>query len=251
MKPLPLLVLLAACGPEVPATDFGVVYLASEPGLGFSDAGAVFRRGQRFAYDCVEETVAGCRVLTCGDELPAAAPVDVGPITLTGAAQPIEMAFDQGYEGVFLMDEALFAGGEAIAVSAPGADGPALALSVTAPTALTVTAPAWPAGNDRLRVPQAEALAFAWSGASAGELVVNLSDEAQVTSVQCAFPAADGVGEVPAAALAALPLGGGYVDVELRSEQITRDETWELRLAVSTHAEVAPGSLAIAQVVVE
>lgn len=255
MKTLPLLLLLAACAPdapvEEPAEDFGVIYLTSEPDLGFSDAGAVFRRGQRFAYDCVLEEIAGCRVLTCGDTPLDTAPVDVGLITVTGAAQTIEMPFDGGYEGLFLVDEALFAGGEPITAAAPGADGPAFSLAVTAPDALTLTGPAWPAGNDRLAVPQMSPLAFVWSGQSAGEVVVNLADASQATSAQCAFPAGDGAGEVPAAVLAALPLGGGFLDVELRSEELVRDGGWELRLSVSTHALVGAGSPAIAQIEVE
>lgn len=234
----------------VAATDFGFVYVSSEPGLGFSDAGAVFRRLLPHAYDCSEAEVAGCTVLTCGDMPLDYEPVDAGAVAISGTSAPIAMSFaaGDGYDGAFLPDDELFVGGETITASAPGADGPAFTLSATAPTAVTITTPAWPAGQDALTVTRASGFAFTWTGASAGSVVANLSNASQSIGMSCAFPAADGAATLPAEALAAFPAGGGFLDVEGRSEDTTRVGSWQVRLAVSTHALVAPLSPAIAGV---
>ena len=254
---------LAACNPPgdtgdtdtdtdaaVAPTDFGFVYLSSEPGLGFSDAGAVFRRLLPHAYDCAETAVAGCTVLTCGDAPLDYEPVDAGLITITGATSPIAMSYAavDGYGDVFRPEEALFAGGETIAASAPGADGPAFALSAVAPTAVTIATPAWPSGQDTLAIPRASGFTFTWTGTSAGSVVANLSNNSQSIGVSCPFPAADGTATIPAEALAELPVGGGFLDIEGRSEDTAQINTWQVRLAVSTHALVAPLSPAIAGV---
>lgn len=234
-------------------TDFGFVYLSSEPGLGFSDAGAVFRRALPHAYDCDEVEVEGCTVLTCGDSPLAFDPVDVGAVTITGAASAVAMSFTAGggYDGPFLPDEELFQGGEELAASAPGADGPAFALSLEAPSAVTITEPAWPSGQASLAVPRDAGFAFTWTGASAGDVVANLSNQDQSVAVSCAFPAADGTAVVPAAALAALPAGGGFLDLEVRSRASERADTWQVQFSAFTHALVSATDPAIATVDLE
>lgn len=232
---------------EFEPDDFGFVYLTSEPGLGFSDAGVVLRRALPHAYDCQTEQVDGCTILTCGDERLPWAPVDAGTVNITGASQAFNLPFDEGYEGAFGEDQIYFTGGEAIVASAPGADAPAFTLGATAPTAVEVTAPAWPSGRDDLQISRDEAFNLSWQGASAGQVIAHISNSDQSVTIECPFPAADGAGAIPARVLDALPGRAGSIDVEVQSEAVVDVDTWRVRLQLSTHATAA-GGLAIASV---
>ena len=232
------------------AVDFGFVFVASEPELGFAQAGAVFRRALPRAFDCTETAVEGCVVFECGSTALPFDEVSAGVVDVVGALRPLSLAFDGGYAGVDINDgSALFDGGETLTATGAGAEVPAFSLQVTAPVVVVIGTPVWPAPQDVLSVTRASGLHLQWSGSSAGEVVVVFNTADQSTEVSCAFAAADGAADVPSAALLALPAGDGFVDIEQRDSATVRAETWELRLQASTHAAGGAQGPAIASAV--
>ena len=235
---------------EAPADDFGFVFVTSDPLLGFSRAGAVFRRAQPRAFACTETDVAGCVVLACDDAPLAFVPTDAGDVDVSGALVPVALRFnaDDGYNDVDAT--ALFNGGEDLVAVGVGATVPAFTLQTTAPTAVSLTSPAWPSPSSSLSVVRADGLSLAWTGVSAGDVRATFNSADFAVEVSCAFPAAAGTGLVPAAALQALDAGDGFLDVEVRTQTTQRQGSWQLQLSASTHA-VAGTEPAIAAVVLQ
>ncbi len=234
---------------EAAAVDFGFVFVVSEPDLGFAQAGAVFRRELPRAFDCAETEIAGCVVLECGAVPLAFDALSAGAIDVDGALDPISLAFDNGYPSLSPDAGApLFGGGETLTASAAGDVVPAFSLQVTAPEVVTIDVPVWPAEQDDLAVTRSAGLHLEWSGASAGDVVVIFNTQDQATEVSCAFPAAAGTADVPAAALQALPVGAVFLDVEQRGAAFARIDTWDIRLQAATHALGGDQGPAIASV---
>jgi hypothetical protein len=113
------------------------------------------------------------------------------------------------YSAVTSETEGLFAGGEELSFTATGDSAvPAHAGSVQAPFPVTVTQP----DTSRLiEAPLGQDLAFVWTPATYGNLVLSLlvrdtsgTDATEVTT-RCEFDGARGTGSIPAAALSRSP----------------------------------------------
>ena len=65
------------------------------------------------------------------------------------------------------------------------------------------------------------------------------------TELSCTFSASAGAGAVPAAALARLTSEEAYLDVEVRSINVLRQDTWQVQLKATTHALVGEGAAAV------
>lgn len=235
----------------VPAEDFGFLFVINEPELGFAQAGAIFRRDLPRAFDCQETAIAGCVLLTCaGDPLPFA-PVSAGDVSIAGALVPVELSFanNDGYGDVFLEGQDLFTGGETLTATGAGdAQGvPLFDLAVTAPHVVTIEEPVWPAGADALAIERARGLAVSWSGTGDGDVRAVVTTLDLSSEVSCVFPSAPGSANIPAEALQALPAGDGFLDIEVRSTDDVRIDTWLIQLSASSHALANQGA-AIASV---
>ena len=154
-----------------------------------------------------------------------------GKLTLAGGAVPVTLANGPaGYVAFQDQEHALWQGGETLTFAATGGDIAGFDVQVTAPSHVTVTAPVLPMGS-ALPVPKTKDLAFAWTGATAGEVVVRLAGPQVLPSPQtyvtCRFPSAAASGGVPASALGQIALAGtGTLSVEAVSQALVDAGQW-------------------------
>jgi hypothetical protein len=116
-------------------------------------------------------------------------------------------------------EQAAYQAGDVLTFSATGATVPAFAnQSITAPSAITLTAPAVPAAGMRYPIVRASPLVVSWTGSTTGEVVIGLSSallpsgtmtSSTSTDVICRAPTAAQTLTVPATALAALNATAG------------------------------------------
>ena len=142
-----------------------------------------------------------CDISDCTGPDTAARQVSAGTLTIAsdgGASFTMVPSVRGGYEGG-LGDAALFAPGEAVRVSATGADCPAFTASVRGPADVALTTPL--EGFDR-----AHDLALEWTGGGAGLVEASFDSEGGASSahLRCRFDPTTGRGVVPESALAHL-----------------------------------------------
>jgi hypothetical protein len=191
-------------------TVAGMPFVASGAYANYTLAG-----GSAQAAVCTVEEVGDCSVSSC--EIRSGVTiqptnVSAGRVTISGGQRTIELLpeADASYPTDQSTTMGIFDGGETLTFTVDGAgDVPAHQATLTAPGAVTVTAPdlASPPTIDR-----ATDLALSWSGGSSGELqaaiTVAISDGVEVTQsvgLVCRFPASSSSASIPAGALGLLP----------------------------------------------
>ncbi len=195
---------------------------------------------------CTGFTVGSCAVSIFGPQAADAGSgptgFSAGPITVSGGAStlvstPMSSIFGSLYPN-YMSLQALWSGGEAITVSAAGADVPAFSTTLMAPRAVAVTAPVWPDGGP-MTLPRDQDLTVRWSGISDGWVEIGLdggSSLSRAVSISCRFSPSSGQGVVPAALLAQLPSGdGGLLVRSVDSAQPTASG-WNVEVTLGTVA---------------
>lgn len=149
--------------------------------------------------------------------------LSAGTIRLTGGQHDVTLEPSRELEYRYETppgDETVFAGGEALTVSVDGSpDIPAFERTLTAPSKLTLLAPDV-SDPSNIVIDPTQDLVVRWEGASAGEVIFDLSVEdyrtERVHQVRCHEDPANGGLTIPASMLALLPppgadAGGGMV----------------------------------------
>ncbi|OGQ77307.1 MAG: hypothetical protein A2289_00095 [Deltaproteobacteria bacterium RIFOXYA12_FULL_58_15] len=157
---------------------------ASDPNCSVVDAGACSKT------TCVSggaRPSAGAIAVTGGLQTPVASPDSNGIYTVSGLAS----------------SQSLFSTGTSLSVTATGADVPAFTESVVTPVSITVSSPTFTTGA--ITVDTSADLSVAWSGATAGEVLLvaggTISASSSTVVMYCRYDAVDGSGTVPASIL--------------------------------------------------
>jgi hypothetical protein len=175
---------------------------------------------------CTEEVVGDCFIYMCPTNPPPPTYQSAGTITVTGAALPATLMplGDDTYDVVSTTTQTMFDGGETITASGTGGDVPAFSVSVTAPSRVTLTAPAKPAGS--LAINRGQDFQASWTGGGAG--LVFLYFSATGITMSCGYPASGGTATVPAGALAMIPAGMGSFSAASVSNNTTDVGDWRI-----------------------
>jgi hypothetical protein len=93
-------------------------------------------------------------------------------------------------------------------------------------------------------------LTVTWTGASAGNVVVEIAglSKGTVAILDCEFAVAPQAGVVPTAALAMLPAGMGSIGIGASSQAVVTDGDYSITLLAETGAVATDGTLAYAPV---
>lgn len=214
-------------------TDLLAVFFAKDPG------DIVIER----------EPVGSCELSRTIDRPPAGFELvedaDVGPIRLRAGERVVDLSKGTiGYTPTRL-DEALFAPGEPVTVSAAGRDRfSSLQVELDAPSPVGLETPPLPTVG-ALEVPSDEDLPIRWTGGSSGQLSMAFIFEnrarGETESIRCRYPAAAGEGVVPAAVFRriaddATDASDVTVSVETRQVVSTRIEGWPATITVELTA---------------
>jgi len=239
MRKLVWLLALAACGDDdsgggggTPSnTGFVAVstYNAMSAGMPIAAGGVSVSFNLSTSSSCAHTLVDPCDVYICSAP---ATPMyaSAGTVTIQGLVQPVMLTpmTDKTYT-VYSAQQALYAGGETITISAPGADAPAFSLSYTAPSRMSITSPAKPASGAKLTVNRSQGFTASWTGGGAGEVFLYISGpSASNTTISCGFPASSGTGTIPAAALAMVSAGTGSFSVSSLSRKSIDIGDWRI-----------------------
>lgn len=201
---------------------------------------------------CSHETEGACDVQTCDsgttttDGGLAITYTDSGPVEISGVeVNDGTMTLTPGGYGYVTVSGAvaLFDGGATVRWFAPGNanGGPAFDVSLVAPTAVQVTAPAFVQGT--VSASATQDLGVSWSGSTTSAVTVQLTAGAAGHSVvaRCTFNGSSGV--VPAAAVSAVASAGGSASIMIMME--SRDEQmvdgWDLTFALQTYGLIPSG----------
>ena len=164
------------------------------------------------ASPCTRRTIGTCVVTDCPSSL-RESESSAGTISFTGGAIPLGTRLDPSADGTYrglTFRQALLAEADIVVVSASGATVPAFHQQATGPGIAVVMSPACSAGGCGT-IERGQDLPIAWIGGTdtvAVSLRVERGADGSTTTV-CHFPASDGNGTVPAAALPPPPLDPG------------------------------------------
>lgn len=174
--------------------------------------------------------------------MPAPAP-NAGTIQVSGGA--LELALMPNAMGAYApLTGTLLLWSDAMTdltiTSMLGADVPMFRGNVTGVVAVMLTAP--PLSGE---INRAADLPFAWTGTSAGEVVVTMFAAGAMgasTTAQCRFEPPSFAGTVPAAALAAFPAGGtGSISVRVQNTLVVDEGGWAVTISTNASALVSDG----------
>jgi hypothetical protein len=207
------LALCAACSGGDGEPKIGYVALLSESHV---EGGSTIRRGSALArFDvnegCTESVIdEACTLFECLPHEPKN--VSAGPITVTGAAVPITLTPqpkpDNRYTGMS-SSQPLYVGDETLAISSRGAEVPAFALTLTAPSQPTITVPSPAESSTRILVTSAAPFHVEWTTPTiAGEVYIQVAD--QVRSVRCGYASNDKRADIPVSTLAVISTFASY-----------------------------------------
>jgi hypothetical protein len=225
---------------------FGIVALGSK----FPNPGEPQKASaEAFFWEAADEGSTGCEVIAALGEcqvsecLPASAVapapgfawLSAGPIDIIGTK--LDFGFEERDGGRYSatlpsLDLSLWEGGEELTVLVQGSEQyPASSASLTAPHAVTLSAPS---STDLAIDPRAD-LAFEWSAPDTDIIYVDVRETyaplfvpAVERSARCAFPAQPGAGSIPEAVFAALSppdvLAGYRVLVSTNAETVLEND---------------------------
>lgn len=163
---------------------------------------------------CKTSTEGACQIVECDTSGATTPPPSGTPgkaphasdITVTGAGNVTLTADDKGVYAAKTGQTELYKPDTDVAVKAKGDSVPAFDKSIKAPSNITVTAPAWPAAGQPFQLDRTKAINLTWTGGTSGDVSASFASTTtgKLASVTCKFPAKDGKGDVPAAALGKL-----------------------------------------------
>jgi hypothetical protein len=216
---------------------------------GFNDAAEV-----PLGTSCVARRILGCIANTCevsvGTDAGVASRVHAGIISIQGTKRPVALAplSNGSYPLIQDKTQTFWSGGETVTFTALGDRVPAFVDTLTAPSQPTITSPALPAGQP-LVIPQQLALSVSWSGATSGTIAVTLTRQQtplKYATVTCELDAANGSGQLPAAALQEISSGstGGTYAFTARSAKNVRAGTVDVRLQLDAIGRTPGGARA-------
>lgn len=201
---------------------------------------------------CSHASYGACDVQTCDsgttptDGGLAITYTDSGPVAISGVqVNDGTMTLTPGGYGYATVSGAvaLFNGGATVRWVAPGnsSGGPAFDVSLVAPTAVQVNAPAFVQG--KVSASTTQDLAVTWSGSTTSAVTAQLAAGASGHSVvaRCTFNGTSGV--VPAAAMAAIGSAGGSASIMVMMENRSTQtpDGWDLEFALQTYGLVPSG----------
>jgi hypothetical protein len=201
---------------------------------------------------CTSANYGACEVQTCTSGTPttdgglAITYTDSGTVKISGVlVNDGTMTLTPAGYGYATVSGAvaLFNGGATVRWVAPGnaSGGPGFDVSLVAPTAVQVTAPAFVQG--KVTASATNDLAVTWSGTSASGVTAQLAAGAAGKSVvaRCTFTGTSGV--VPAAAISAVRSVGGSASImiTMESRATKMPDGWNLAFALQTYGIVPSG----------
>ncbi len=129
--------------------------------------------------------------------------------------------------------------GDAVSVSASGADVPPFDESVAFPDTTTVSTP-----TATTPVSRAADLPVAWTPFARGTVHLVITDQT-AAAVVCSFPGGDGSGSVPAKVLAPLAAGMGAIKINTRDEASVITGDWTVTLVAQRYLNIGGGNTTI------
>jgi hypothetical protein len=207
MRSAVLLGFLAACASDSRPQLTGFVALETTARYGYALA--------RF-YDepapqpSTTSTIGPCEIEE-GGAVSASDDADANTITVTGTHPDVMLVPDvHSHYMQYNQQTPLWSGGEPLTITANGGEVPAFTQHLDAPGPVTITAPVPDSPNpaDELVVSSSQDLVMTWTG-GLGTVQILIATEfpGSGVRVQCRFPASDGTGTIPQAALAAVDIG--------------------------------------------
>jgi hypothetical protein len=213
-------------------------------------------------FSCKESKEGDCTITECdlgptpdgGTETDAGTTKSphAGEIAIKSASEmKLTPDADGKYEGKNEQSRLWTNGGD-ISVKAAGADVPAFEKSLKAPSAVKVTAPAWPALGTALEIDRANDLDITWSDGGAGSVQAMVSsssdDNTKFATVSCVFKSDTGGAKIPKAALSKL-IAGDRASIYVSAatiEEVTAGD-WKVSVMAMTPATTSGGDMASGQ----
>ena len=225
-------------------------YLSGGQKYGSGSISANFLRAQVDPYlGCQKKTLGACIVhYACQPVLtqpvddagltPYASAGEVDVAGLPTSATPIALTvmtggMFPGQYGAYEQFTPLFAGGESVSVTAAGDAVKAFTAMVTMPLQPTISAPD---ANAPATVGHGQDLPFAWSGGGSGDLHVSVAQTSTsgTPGIDCFWPAADGAGNIPSAALSLFAVGSVSLSLSVLSSSMLTVGDWQIEVVAST-----------------
>ncbi|MBK8171017.1 MAG: hypothetical protein IPK60_11830 [Sandaracinaceae bacterium] len=179
-----------------------------------------------------------CEYLSCPSL--ETTPADSGDITVSGIASPLLLFPNvEHIYNIFRATTALWEGGETITISSVGNDDvgqvPPFSTALAAPSEVMITMPAL-SSSAAVIINRAEDFHVAWTGSSAGELVVEIANvDTGIQSLNCRFPVIAGSATVPAAALSSLAATtSATLQIRTEDSDLLFVDDWEIRVVTRT-----------------
>jgi hypothetical protein len=200
------------------------------------------------AAPCKTSKEGACTIEQC--DLPAqdgepakVASEHAGEITIAGAE---EITLTPGENGVYSAangQSTFFEGGADIKVTAKGDKVPAFDKTLKAPSAINLMAPEYPGFEQKLVIDSTKAFSIEWTDGTDGDVAAIIgtidTDKKKGVTIKCAFPAKDGKGSIPAAAIGKLLKGAATTTYGICASSATTAKAgdWDVTLAVQAIAQ--------------
>lgn len=203
---------------------------------------------------CETTTVGDCTLRVCeldGDSEPepevdsgySSESVSAGSVKITGVTEDITLTAnsDGEYTSAQAQGSRWFSGGETFIASAPGSDAvPAFSIELTAPSALTVTAPELSLTTP-VNASRSADFEVVWSDADEGNIALSMTDasetdvDATVRQITCSVPASAGSVVIDASLLSGFG-DSAMVNATIADSVTMTVEDWSLAFSVSSTA---------------
>ena len=244
----------AATDAATDPANVGRVFAISDTVLFDGGTQSSYRAGASFVHtsgtdtNSNTKTVGPCVLETLsGNSTVKETAFSAGAVHLTGGSQKVDLVPSGTTYDLASGKTFLWHGGETITVTGDGKDVPAFTTTLTAPSKLTLTAPALPpTQNDLLIVTKSVDFSATWTGASSGQMVLyfDAADGSMAYTSTCTFNASDGKATVPAAALAPFPKGSGTFNFYVKEVANAIAGTWSIKFTASSAVVGTKGAVA-------
>lgn len=167
---------------------------------------------------------------------------DAGTIEILGAnAAALVPNTDGSYTTMYNSTTGLFAEGNPVTFSAPGAQVPMFMQVVTSPMGVDFQQSALPVGNAITTITRASGYDLTWTPVPSGTVLFGVVGSNGAV-MRCFFPASRGSGRVEPQALLALPTGAGGAQAIVVENQVIQVGSYRLTFAASVCARNADGN---------